>query len=197
MPRSVRTACRSSAKVPRCPLGRSLFYHIFYRDFVVRPAFPIAEVFVGKLPAFERIIYSVLEPANLLASRDVQKNLRYADAVLDQQTFELVDFFVTSPPLALRGKSLHALDQNSPVPGTVKHHDLTVLRKFLPESLEVMFPSLMRRWCRNGVHLETTRIQNPSKASNDAALSGRIPSFEHDNSALLRAEIGLLDSLQS
>src|SRR6266436_3521693 len=66
-------------KVPRCPLGRSLFYHIFYRDFVVRPAFPIAEVFVGKLPAFERIIYSVLEPANLLASRDVQKNLRDAD----------------------------------------------------------------------------------------------------------------------
>src|SRR6266540_3001824 len=70
-------------KVPRCPLGRSLFYHIFYRDFVVRPAFPIAEVFVGKLPAFERIIYSVLEPANLLASRDVQENLRCADAVLD------------------------------------------------------------------------------------------------------------------
>ena len=68
-----------------------------------------------------------------------------------------------------------------------------MLRKFLPEPLEVMFPSLMRRWCRNGVHLETTRIQSPSKASNDAALSGRIPPFEHDNSALLRAEIGLAE----
>ena len=86
---------------------------------------------------------------------------------------------------------------NSPIPGTVKNHDLTVLRKFLPESLEVMFPSLMRRWCRNGVHLETTRIQNPSKASNDAAFSSRIPPFEHDNSVLLRAEIGLLDGLEN
>jgi hypothetical protein len=55
-------------RIPGCPLGRSLFHHIFYRDFVVRPAFPIAEVFVGKLPAFERITYSILEPANLLAS---------------------------------------------------------------------------------------------------------------------------------
>jgi hypothetical protein len=42
---------------------------LLYRDFVVRPAFPIAEVFVGELPPLERIIYSVLESTNLFARR--------------------------------------------------------------------------------------------------------------------------------
>ena len=110
--------------------------------------------------------------------------------------FELVDFFVTSSPFALRGKTLHALDQDPPIPGTVENHDLTVLRKFLPELLEVMFPYLMRGRCRNRVYFKTTGIQNPSKTSNNATLSGSIPPFEHDNSSLSRAEIGLLDDLK-
>ena len=60
-----------------------------------------------------------------------------------------------------------------------------------------MFPSLMRGWCRNRVHFETAGIQRPAKASNNATLSGRIPSLKYDNGSLSRAEIGLLDCLKS
>src|SRR4029077_13712635 len=112
-------------EIPRRLFGRCSFHHIFDRDFVVRPSLPIAEVLVGELPPLEGGGHPVLESANLLAGRNVQKDLHYSDAVLDQQTFKLIDLFVTPPPFTLRGEALHALHQDPLIPGTVENDDLT------------------------------------------------------------------------
>ena len=137
--------------------------------------------------SFQRLRGFVTRSLNrqtLLPGRDMHKYLCYSDTILDQQMLELIDLVVTSAPFTLCGKALDALDQDPPIPRPVENHDLTVLRKFFPESLQVVLASFVRGRCGNRMNFETARVQSPSKSSHDATLAGCIPALKHNNGPL-------------
>ena len=137
---------------------------------------------------FQRIVQSVLEPPNLLPGRDIKKILVTRVPSTTRSSFELIDLLISSSPFARARKLLDTFNQNTPIPGAVENHNLTMLWKLLPEPLQIMLPSVVRGGCGNRMNLKTPRIQSPSKPPNNAALSGSVPSFEHDNCPLSRPQ---------
>src|SRR5208283_400242 len=147
-------------------------------------------------PALERIGQPAAKPAQLFVRGDVQEQLYQPRVVGDQHALEVLDLVVGPAPFGRRGEALDALDHDAPVPGAVENDDLAVLRQPLPKTLEVMQRFLPPGRSGDRVHLEAARIERPSQAANNAALACSIPALEHDDGALGRPEIGLLNALK-
>ena len=138
----------------------------------------------------------VAEPPHLLVGRDVQEELHQSDPVGDQHALELVDLIVGAAPFGGGGEALDPLDQHPAVPRPVEGDDLAVPRQALPETLQIMERFLPLFRGGDGVDLEASRVERPAEPPDHAALASRVPAFKHDDRALRRAEIGLLDALQ-
>src|SRR5215831_15710519 len=75
---------------------------------------------------------------------DLAISLRCApDVSSGKDSLELVDLTISASPFSLGRKSFDPFDQHPPVPRTVKDDYLTILRQMAPESLQVMFGTLM------------------------------------------------------
>src|SRR5215472_4915936 len=115
----------------------------------------IVEVLVRKLPTFERVGKTILEPADLLSGGYVQKTFCKPNAIRDHHAFEFIDLIVTSMPLRRAGKPLY---QNAPVPRAIENYDLAGVREPFPEALQVRSAAFVRQRRRDRIYLKASRV---------------------------------------
>ena len=127
---------------PRREVRARALDHLVHRARVVVPAFAVAPVLLGELPALERGPLTILEAAQLLVGRDVQPELHEHDAVIGELLLERVDLVVGALPLRWRRESLDALDQHAAVPAAVENRDHARARQMPPEAPEVVMGAL-------------------------------------------------------
>src|SRR6476660_3905463 len=74
--------------VPRSAIGTGYRYHIFKCSHIFYPELPFFEVAGIPLPAFLRVLNSLLQPFLLFFLGDVQKKFQYGRAVFHQHLLE-------------------------------------------------------------------------------------------------------------
>ena len=114
----------------------------------------------------------------------------------DQHEFELVDLAIGAAPFLVGREAFDALHQHTAIPGPIERNELTLLRQASPEALKIVLGALVLVRRSDRVNLETTWIEGPAKAANEAALAGGIPSLKHKERPLWGPEIRLLDALK-
>ena len=158
--------------------------HLVHRVSILRPFLAVAPILFRDFPLLERHFFAVSKPAQLFFFVDVDPELEQQRAVIRHQLFHLVDLAVRALPLLLRGKSLHALDQNAPVPRPVKNGKMPGLGHFDPEPPQVVVGEfdVIRRG--DGDHLVAAWIHPPHQAFDIAPFAGGVPALVHDDHGL-------------
>ena len=170
--------------------------HLLDGGLVICPAFPVAKVLRGQLPALQGIAQTRTEALELLLRADVQEDLHQPDAVVGEQPLEVVDFRVGAAPFRFAGEAFDALHQHAAIPGAVEHHELARVGQAAPEAVQVGLPLLLRKRCGDRPHLEAARVERPAQPADDAALAGGVPTLEHHHRAPAVRPVGERDLLQ-
>ena len=133
---------------------------------------------LADLPGGGRVFLDLLEPLLLLLLVDVQPELDDHRAGVGQLPLELLDVLVGLSPLALRGQTLHPLDQHAAVPGAVEDGEIA--------SAGRAFQNRHIHGCRRSssvggadrMDLEPARVERLGQAVDERALAGRVPALE-------------------
>src|SRR5512138_1290656 len=110
--------------------------------------------------------------------------------MLRELTFELVDLFISAPPIALGRETPHALHEHASVPRPIEDRDVTSLRHVLPKSPQIRMRGLFGRRSRHRDHLILPRIERLRDAPDRAALSCSIDPFEREHESSLFESLG-------
>src|SRR5262249_22785948 len=146
---------------------------------VLRPLLAVAPILVGQLPGFIGDILALLETAQLLLGAQVHPKLTDDRAELNQLALELVDLGVGAPPLILACEALDTLDQHPAVPRAVEDRDHAARRQPPPEAVEVVMHLIVAGWRGDRMDDIAAWVELFRDALDGAALTGRIPTFEH------------------
>ena len=150
--------------------------------FVRRPLFAIAPVLRRDLPVSIRVPLPLRKARELLVAVYLKPELEDDTAIVEPLRFHLVDLFVGSAPLPLRGKALDPLHQDPSIPAPVVNTDMSGFGKGVPEPPEIVVRLLPVVGRSGGRDLISSWIQPLGKAFNAAALPRRIQTFENNYS---------------
>src|SRR5262249_35462194 len=145
---------------------------------VLSMAIPIGP---GHSPGFERVILHRFEALLLLLLGNVQEELQHHRAVFGEHAFELDDVAIGVTPHALRHDPLHALVEDAQVPTAVEDRHLALSWDLQPEAPEPGAELLEGARRTGRMQTESAWIKPLRQCRDRAALTGSIPSLEHDD----------------
>src|SRR3954447_13570723 len=119
--------------VPRRQLVVGADEHLVDGVLVVLDLVAVAPVLLCQLPAPNRVLLPVLEPAQLLLRADLQPELDDDHALEHERSFELHDLLVCALPLFWGGVALDPFDEHASVPRTIEQRHPAETGHLLPE----------------------------------------------------------------
>jgi hypothetical protein len=152
--------------------------HLLHGRLVLAPLVAVPPVLRGQLPGLQRIAFPRLEPPELFFRRQVQPELDHDHALVGQRPLEVDDLPVGAPPLLLGGEPLDPLDQDTAVPGSVKHRHAAPAGQHRPEPPQEMVAFLVVAGRAELGDPDVPGVKRPDKPLDRASLAGGVPSLE-------------------
>src|SRR5205085_1017256 len=155
--------------------------------------FPMAlPIGIGHAPRLERVALELLESLLLLLLADVQKELLDRCAIVGKHALELDDISIRLAPGFFRHQPFHAILEDAAVPAMVEDRHLAAFRNLEPESPYPWPLLFVSARCGDRIQLEPAGVHSLRQSRDGRALSGGIPSFEHENRGDAVIPAGLL-----